>query len=473
MFELSLDFTGIPSDSPWAFAWWALVHGGWVVVVFVFLWAAWTAWVNSRRHKFLHSLEYVLLAIDVPRETEQSPQAVEQIFSTVSGAYNSFTLWDRFWHGKHQESISFELVSLGGYIQYLVRTPVYWRDLLEAAIYAQYPDAEITAVEDYVGRLPSNFDTETHDLWGTEFQLVKKDVYPIRTYPDFEHTLSGDFKDPMASLLEVLGRIGADEDIWLQWVLTPVKGAWTERSLAEVQRLVKREHGSSHGILYFLFVELPTQTLCTIVEILFAGIIEPTWCAGYSGLSESEQQELVSEVMKLTPGERTIVEAIERKASKIGFLTKFRLVYWGRRETFLKGRGVSAVVGAIQQFSTHNLNEWKPGKRVTTQVAYFFKQSRLDHKRRSILRSFKARSTHRGLGHGVILNTEELATMYHFPVVTVKAPLVKKTEVKKAEPPFVLPVMGRGYLRPVSAPEPQVSAEEAKGAPPGNLPFLE
>jgi hypothetical protein len=27
---------------------------------------------------------------------------------------------------------------------------------------------------------------------------------------------------------------------------------------------------------------------------------------------------------------------------------------------------------------------------------------------------FKRRSAHRGLGHGFIMNTEELATLYHF-----------------------------------------------------------
>jgi len=39
-----------------------------------------------------------------------------------------------------------------------------------------------------------------------------------------------------------------------------------------------------------------------------------------------------------------------------------------------------------------------------------------------------------------ILNIEELATLYHFPVVTVSPPLIKKTGSKRAEPPFGLPV---------------------------------
>ncbi|MDZ4229552.1 MAG: hypothetical protein U1C53_00250, partial [Candidatus Veblenbacteria bacterium] len=86
-----------------------------------------------------------------------------------------------------------------------------------------------------------------------------------------------------------------------------------------------------------------------------------------------------------------------------------------------------------------------------------------------ILRHYAGRSNRRGHGEGFILNTEELATLYHFPVVTVKAPLVKKTEAKKAEPPFGLPVYQPGRRLA----EPQPAAATGKGAAPGNLPTVE
>lgn len=472
MFEVEVDFTGLPVDNPLAFTWWIMTHGGFLVVAFVMLRAFWLMWLQSRQHEYEHSIPYALLAVDVPKETEQSPRAVEQIFTALAATYSKGTLYDRLWKGKLQESFSFELVSLGGYIQFLIRTPVIYRDLIEASIYAQYPDAEVTEVEEYTGRIPTDFDTEAYDLWGTEFAFTNKNVYPIRTYPEFEHELSQEFKDPMAALLEVLGRIQADEDVWLQWVVTPISDVWKKEAREEVEKLIKKEKHSGHGFIYWVFVELPLQTLCEMIETFFAGIIEPTWCGSY--YSEGEATETVNEMARLTPGERKVVEAIEHKASKIGFRVKFRMIYWGRRETFLKGRGVSAVVGAVQQFTALNLNGLTPGKVVTTKAEYFLKQSRINKKQKSILSSFKKRSAHRGLGHGVIMNTEELASMYHFPVVTVKAPLVKKTEVKKAEPPFVLPVLGQGYLRPVNQPAPVVGVTPSgKAQPPSNLPLVE
>jgi hypothetical protein len=37
------------------------------------------------------------------------------------------------------------------------------------------------------------------------------------------------------------------------------------------------------------------------------------------------------------------------------------------------------------------------------------------------------------------LNAEELATLWHFPTISTKAPLIKKAEARRAEPPVGLP----------------------------------
>ena len=176
-------------------------------------------------------------------------------------------------------------------------------------------------------------------------------------------------------------------------------------------------------------------------------------------------------MQQLTPGEKEIVTAIERKASKIGFKTKIRLIYWGRRETFLKGRGVAGVVGAIQQYTKLNLNGFKNSKKLTTKAEYFLKQARINKKQRKILWHYAKRSNTRGHGAGFILNTEELATIYHFPVINVKAPSVKKSEVKKAEPPFSLPEYLPG--KPKEQAEVVAVGRAIKGAPPTNLPTIE
>jgi len=65
--------------------------------------------------------------------------------------------------------------------------------------------------------------------------------------------------------------------------------------------------------------------------------------------------------------------------------------------------------------------------------------------------------------YGSILNTEELASLWHFPILTVKAPLVKKTEAKKAEPPMSLPIGEETKIKPLNN-------KAQKASPPQDLP---
>ncbi len=461
----------IPTGNPILAGLYLFWHGGWVVALFIFLHAAVEIWLENRRELYSKSIKTVLLAIDVPKETEQSPQAVEHIFAALAATHSKGTIWQRWWHGKTPDYFSFEIISLGGYTQFLIFTPVSYRDLIEASIYAQYPDAEITEVEDYVNRIPLNFDTAAYDLWGTELQLTKKEVYPIKTYTEFEHALSQELKDPMAQFLEIMSRIKPDEDVWFQIIVSPVSDHWKEHAKKEVEKIIKQESHSGGIAKWFnyFFIQLPSKFILTVTETILAGVIEP---GATTVTTLGEEHKTVRTMQQLTPGEKDIVTAIERKASKIGFKTKIRIIYWGRRETFLKGRGQAGIMGALQQYNLLNMNGFKTSKKLTTKAEYFLKESRINKKQRKILSHYIKRSNGKGHGAGFILNTEELATIYHFPVVKVKAPLVKKTESKKAEPPAGLP----DYL-PAKKTESEgamtIVDRSIKGSPPVNLPTIE
>lgn len=473
--ELDLIFTTIPLDNPLTLFWWFFSHGGFVLILYPFIRESLHYYLHTKQHEYEHHLDYVLLAIDVPKDSEQSPKAVENIFASLSACYNKLKWHEKWLDGKTQPNFSFEIVSLGGYIQFLIRTEVQYRDLIEASIYAQYPNAEITAVEDYVGRISGDFDTAAYDLWGTELILSRPYPYPIRTYENFEHTLSKEFKDPMAAILEILGRIKEDEDVWLQLVVIPSDEHWKHECQHLLKELTEGAHHAS-GVLDYLIFKMPMEILDWFGEMIY-----PLW-----GEAHDEHDK---KPPSLTGGQKKVVEAVEQKMSKIAFHVKFRMIYWGRRETFTKGRGVAAVLGALQQFNALDLNGFVPAGPITTKANYFLKESRINHKQRSILRAFKARSAHAGMGHGIVLNIEELATVYHFPIITVKAPLVKKTEVRKAEPPFELPMFGSGYLRSVESnvAESEHAAEEVPESniihkpsssghterAPSNLPFVE
>ncbi|MFA5135743.1 MAG: hypothetical protein WC505_08245, partial [Patescibacteria group bacterium] len=104
-----IDLSSVGSSSgivnPMSAMWFLLTHGGWYLFIPVFIWGGWEMWLNYIREKFSQSVKYVLLAIDVPKENEQSPKAVEQAFAHISGIQKRGNLKERYVHGYTQLSI--------------------------------------------------------------------------------------------------------------------------------------------------------------------------------------------------------------------------------------------------------------------------------------------------------------------------------------------------------------------------------
>ncbi|MFA5126487.1 MAG: hypothetical protein WC465_00610 [Patescibacteria group bacterium] len=409
-----------------------MTHYIWPIYVVMILWMAYDVWLTSLQNKWFATHKFILLAIDIPKDTEQTPKAIEQLFATLSGAHTPISTRDKY-AGMFQLSFSFEIVSIDGYIQFLIRTPSHWRDLVESSIYSQYPDAEITEVEDYTTDLPRKFPDDKYNMWGAEIVLVNKDVYPIKTYIDFEDAVSGEFKDPMASILETMSKIQAGEQVWVQLIVRPTDHLWTNRSKAEADKLAGKKVKAQKGLLERLFGPLFGLFFLSGGDSIF-------WPTGAESKSEKKANEPISLMLYMTPGERIKIEAVEKKASKIGFQCKIRLVYLSPKEQYNPGRVVSSVFGSLKQFSTMHLNSFKPDAKTKTKIEWIMVKTRTNWRRTNLIRAYKSRSGI--IGHGYfILNTEELATLWHFPSKFIRTPLLQKTESKKAEPPASLPIM--------------------------------
>lgn len=423
--SFTFDFERVAAD-PLGFIWWFFITIGWIFPVFLFCWGLIIVWQNNIRNKYRKTRRYILLAIDIPKNNEQSPRAVENIFAHLAGAHKSFNFYEQWWTGEVDDSFSFEIISIGGYIQFIVHTRDVYRDLIEASVYAQYPDAEITEIEDYAQRWKLQFPNDQYDLYGAELKLAKKSVYPIITYKEFEDTLSGELKDPMASILEALTRITPGEEIWIQLVITPADNNWGRAAKPIIDKIIGAEGEQKKDIFFRI-----TSTFNYVLDAL-------TNPAAGEG---SIKKEAPNKMQFLTPGEKDAVAAIQHKISRTGFYTRIRYVYIAEKPKFLKQRGAQGILGGFKQFNDLELNSFKTNKKYTTGGVFWLKDRRLAYKKGRILRRFKDRGQAFNPGsHGFILNTEELASLWHFPMMTVKAPLMKMAETKKAEPPMTLPL---------------------------------
>lgn len=433
---LSNSFLDLFGANPFAAMWFLFTHGGFLIFLWLIGWGALQLWVGSRQNKFNAKKKWMLLAINIPRLTEQTPRAVENIFAHWAGAHGPNS-WKETWiDGRTQDTITVEMVSIEGRVQFLVWTTRNFHDLVEASIYAQYPDAEIVEVEDYTKKVPNHFPDKDWDMFGTEMIPVKSDIYPIRTYPEFEDKVSGEFKDPLAVWLENLSRLGPGEQAWFQIVLTPIAQVDFR---AKGELLIKKLTGQkveSHTGLIEKVLGFPFHLISTVLQV--AGIFPEE-----APKKKEDDNPLKSRMWTMTPGERKVVEAVENKISKIAYDAKMRILYIAKKEVMKKSRVLHPFVGTIKQFNTNDMQSFKPeSKKVGMNATlWWFKESRNTTRKNHFMAAYRNRSNWNGTPN-YKLNIEELASLWHFPIsMQVKAPQLTKTEYKRAEPPLNLPYM--------------------------------
>lgn len=414
------------------------LNGGWVLFVIACIWMFIYGWLEYKQTKYLQSKEGVCLAIDIPKSSEKDPgqalRGVENIFGHLAGAHSTVSWTDKWFRGVLQDEISLEIISIEGHVQFMVYTVRRFRDLVEASIYSQYPEAEIVEVEDYSKNAPSHYPDREYDLWATEMTPVKSDLYPIRTYPLFEHSMTSELKDPIAVLLEALSRLGVGEQAWLQFIIVPIE---QKKYREKAEALIKKLKG-----------EKTVAKTSVLEQVLFAPFnlfiaIANVAMGSETDTKKPEKDMFQAKIFNLTPGERKALEAVENKASKIAYLCKIRFVYVGKKTVFQKPRIVNSFIGFMKQMNTNDMLALKPDlKKVgLTGSRWFFKDKRNNLHKNRLIKHYRRRSAFDGLAP-YYLCTEELATYWHFPhTFQVRAPQLKKREVKSVEPPYNLPIV--------------------------------
>lgn len=410
-----------------------LLVAGPLPILGVLVWGFLTVWQSYRQDVYAASLPWVLLAIDVPKMTEQSPKAMENLFASMQGAYSTLT-WKETWVlGKFQPRFTFEIVSIDGYIQYFVRTEKRYRDTIEAGIYAQYPDAQIAEAEDWTGVMPTDYPNEEWEMWGSELTLAKEDYFPIRTWVKFEHSMSQELKDPLGVILEQLGRMKPGEVFVLQIVTQVIKQDWQKEGTKFIRKIYGLKDEKKKSLLDSAVgasLVLPSGVLEQTVGVDLLGMLG-------MGAGPEEKPDDIWKAFKITLEEKAMVEGVNEKCSKNGMQFKIRLCYFGRHEVYDKRARTAMVKGMMNQFAY--LNKFGLYGPQTPKDDYFWQIWTYPKRQTRLTSALKKRSFSIGAPRR-ILNTEELSSIWHFPTITIKAPLVKKTESRRAEPPVGLPV---------------------------------
>lgn len=372
-------------------------HYLWLPIILFLIF--WKLWVYYIRAYFVSKLDWTILEIKLPREILKGPQAMEVVLNMFHQTRDG-SLYEKYWKGFLRAWFSLEIASINGEIHFFVCTQSFFRNLVEAQIYAQYPDVEITEVDDYTKKTFTGGFMKEWNCWGTEFILTGEDAYPIKTYIDYGlHNLMTKEEqktDPLTAFIEFLGSLKEGEQAWFQILIKATKKDWKDEGKKLVEKIMKEAKG------------------------------------------EPKEGEIEMGIFKLTPGQTDVIKAIERDVSKLGFDVGIRAMYLARKDIFNMVNAVS-LIGLMKQYNALNLNGFKPARYSSVD---YFKNLREPKKKIKILDAFRQRSYFYMPYDRApfVLNSEELATIFHFPGRVAETPTFGRIEAKKGEPPPNLPM---------------------------------
>lgn len=369
-----------------------------VVLAILTLILLWAIFVRIRfqrqvrdKIEWLKTMRFIVLRILVPKNNEKTPLAAEQMFAALHGIFNSTAPF--------QEYISLEIASRDKYIEFYVVSPTHLKDFVQGQIYAQYPTAEISEVDDYTLTEKERIQNNELKICGANINLINDEVYPIKTFLNFE-------VDPLASITGVMSKIEKDEQIWLQILIKPVSDSWQTKGIAHIKNI--KNGGGGPGI-YEMLRSGTLNAITGIISTILTGVTPPS-----QKVEEKKDVQLGGTV-------ETALKGVETKATKLGYETKIRILALAPNENTSRAN-IASVVGTFKQFNILNMNGFEASS-IQTSVDYW--------------QTYQSREF---INPGYIINIEELASIYHLPSISVTTPNIVWSGSKKGEPPADLPI---------------------------------
>ncbi len=395
-----------------------------IFLAFALFVIAWNLWVTYVRAKNFLSIKYTLLELKLPQETTKSPLAMESFLHALHNTADGSKI-GQFWKGETRPWYSLELISLGGQIKFMIWTEDRRKAGLIAALYSQFPSIEIHEREDYAKSV--HFDPATMKLNAIDFALNKEDPYPIKTYVDYglNKDPKEEFKvDPLVPLIEFLGSVPPNYQIWFQFIIRAhtkdekKKGQWLSFDKQDSWKL------SIEALKNKIMIRDP-KTKVT---------------------GEKTKDDKPPRPPTLSEGEKDIVSALDRRLTKLPFDVGIRSIYLGPKDNYDAGFGVGGMIASMKQFNSENMNGFKQNSKkwhfTLGNVWFDYKKIRSNLISSNALAAYKRRSYFFAPFEStpIILNTEELATIYHFPGSTAATPGLQRIPSKKGMAPSNLPI---------------------------------
>lgn len=350
-------------------------------------------WYTKQR-KYQTAGDWLILLVSVPKEQPREDQAKPHDWrETVSVAEQMFASFAALYSNKQkdklfgQQHLTFEIVAKNNEILFYVGCPRSLQTLIEKTIYAFYPSAIIEESKEF------RIFEQQLVVRSATLGLVKSYVLPIKTYKQLE-------ADPLNNLTNALSKLGETGRATVQVVIRPTNERW---------RMKVEE--ASKAVAAGKTVGSRTPSALKVVNAI-GEAVNPK-----ADDKKDEPQ------FRLTPIHEEKLKSLSEKGSKAGFQTLIRIVTAAptapEAEVYL-----SNIIAAFSQFQNPAANSFKYKKMA---------------EERNFLTDFVIRAFS---GKATLLNTEELASVFHFPNQFVETPNIRWLRAKRAPAPTMLPTEG-------------------------------
>jgi len=338
---------------------------------------------------------------DVRDLVDENVSKAQVIYNIIASTYEKG--FKRKIYG--QQHFAFEILSAKGFVYFYATVPIGLVEVVRQAVVSAYPAARLEEAEEH-----NIFNVAGKSAATTGGELVLKEsfAYPISTYVDLK-------RDAMQAMLNSLANLGKEDGAAIQILMRPADPTWRKTAHAVATSKRKGEKDGGVGAKVFNGAR----------EIGTALVKPPEGSSDKPDLSDHEQ---------------SVLNAIDDKTRYPAFEVVIRLVASSniitRSQTIM-----SNMVAAFSLFDSPGKNGFKfePSKDVdeleTSYILKFFPQD----------------------SNKMILNSVELATIFHFPDQrNIPTTQLERQDSKQVDGPRNMPdeglLLGYNVFRGVKKP---------------------
>ncbi|MDI6778204.1 MAG: type IV secretion system DNA-binding domain-containing protein [Patescibacteria group bacterium] len=327
-----------------------------------------------------------------PKNDKELISVMEHLLASLGNIKEKTGIFHRIVYG--DAVVAFEIANPTNTdeISFYVGAPRKFINIVERQIHSFYPKAAIERVKDYNIFHPGSFTASSY------LNLRDKNYLPIRTYQTLE-------SDPINNITNVLGKFDEKkEGAAIQILVKPARGNWRTKGRQVAHKMQQGRR-------------LEEVKWDTPARRFVRGFFNVIFRKG-----EDRQKDIFKsnrDPVNLTPDEQEVVKKIEGKANKPGFKVNIRLVASAlaqeRSEVIL-----SELENAFIQYENPGLNSF----RVTRERKIRPRNIAFDF----IFRNFRD-------DQSFILSSEEVASVFHFPILSTETPKITWLKSRTAAPP--------------------------------------